>query len=290
MAMLRLLPSLILIAAPAIAAEEVISIPSNGSQVIGTLNTSGANPQPVVLMLHGFTGARDELATDAVPAGVFATTAQALSEAGYASLRIDFRGSGESTSDVSFADTTFEGQVADALAAIEYLRASDKVAGDDISVLGWSQGGLVAASAAARAGDLDSLVLWNAVASPEEAYGSIFGADTLANAIAADADQLVDLTLPWGVDIQLKGAFFDQVASFDPGQEIAGFKGPLLVAQGSKDTTVLPKSADIFLAAHEGKEEIWTAEMDHVFNVFAGDAEFNAMVEATIGFLDTHQD
>ena len=142
------------------ADEETISFLSNGQKVIGTLALPEGEPAPVVLMLHGFTGARDELKTDHVKAGVFARTARRLAEQGFASLRIDFRGSGESVEDISFAETTFEGQIADAIAAIGYLKGSDKVQSDDIYMIGWSQGGLVASAVAGRDGGLDAVALW----------------------------------------------------------------------------------------------------------------------------------
>ena len=111
-----LLSASLLMPIAALADEAIVTIPSEGSELVATLQTPDGDPAPVVLLLHGFTGVRDELKTDAVPDGVFAYTADKLEEAGLASLRVDFRGSGESTADLSFADTTFEGQIADALA------------------------------------------------------------------------------------------------------------------------------------------------------------------------------
>ena len=105
--------------------DNTVTLSSSGGDFVGSLMTPAGDPAPVVLLLHGFTGSRNELPTDSVSEGVFARTATRLAEAGYASLRIDFRGSGESTADLSFAETTFEGQVADALTAIDWLQASD---------------------------------------------------------------------------------------------------------------------------------------------------------------------
>jgi uncharacterized protein len=51
---------------------------------------------------------------------------------------------------------------------------------------------------------------------------------------------------------------------------------------------VLPASADLLLAAHGGVNEMWTAEMDHVFNVFTGPQTLDQMVAATIAFLDAN--
>ena len=43
-------------------AEERVELMSGGQPFIGTLATPEGEPAPVVLLLHGFTGSRDELA------------------------------------------------------------------------------------------------------------------------------------------------------------------------------------------------------------------------------------
>ena len=272
------------------AEEQRVTVPSAAGDMVGTLSLPEGGPAPVVLMFHGFTGARDELSTDHVPEGVFARTATKLNEAGYASLRIDFRGSGESTADVIFADTTFEGQIADGLAALDYLASLDSVDGEDVFVIGWSQGGLVAGAVAGRSNAPDAVALWNAVADPMGTYGGLLGADVIKSAAAGDGSTTHTVALPWGAEIDLKGDFFKGVTGFDPAPEIAGFGGPLLVVQGSQDTTVLPSSADAWLSEHKGQQELWTAEMDHVFNVFAEADTLDRMIAATIGFFDENAD
>lgn len=272
------------------AGEETVTFTSNGQAVVGTLARPSDDPAPVVLLLHGFTGSRDELKTEHVAEGVFARTAARLAEQGYASLRIDFRGSGDSTDDLTFAQTTFEGQAMDALAAIEYLESSDQVQGDEIYLIGWSQGGLVASAVAGRSSDLDAVALWNAVEDPEEAFTNIFGADVLQMGMAAASDEAIAVTLPWGPEIELNGAFFDGIENFDASAEISAYAGPLLVVQGEQDTTVLPASADRFIEAHEGPEKLWKADMDHVFNTFATDETLEQMIEATIAFFKAHDD
>lgn len=282
---------LLLLAAPAVAGEEIVTVPSAGGDIVGTLNVPEGAPAPAVLLLHGFTGSRDELKTDAVPEGIFARTAARLAEAGYASLRIDFRGSGESLADIeSYAGTTYEGQVADAIAALDWLAASDRVAGDDLFVIGWSQGGLVATAAAGRTDLPDAVALWAAVADPKGTFGALFGEEALARGMAAAAAEPVTVALPWGAEVALNGAYFDGVETFSPTAEIAGYGGPLLVAQGTLDTTVPPVAADLLIAAHDGPEQLWTAEMDHVFGAFAGDAMLEALIAETIAFFAANAD
>ncbi len=277
-----------LAAAPVLAqSEEVVTIDTPLGPVIGTLETPAGDPAPVVLLFHGFTGTRDELAVTGTDEGVFSRTARLLAEQGIASLRIDFRGSGESPGD--FADTTFEGQIADGLAALAWLQSNPAVDGERLAIIGWSQGGLVATGVAGRSGAPDAVALWAAVADPETTFAGILGPDALT-AGAATGDTPLAVTLPWGAEIGLKQGFFDGLTTYDPLAELAAYTGPLLVAQGSLDTTVLPVSADLLLAAHEGEEVSWTAEMDHVFNAFTGPETLDTMVADTIAFLQPHLD
>ena len=269
----------------ALAGEEVISFDSQGGKVVGTLSLPKGGPAPVVLLFHGFTGSRDELPVATTEDGVFSRTARLLAAAGYASLRIDFRGSGDS--DGAFADTTFEGQIADGLKAVEVMTADPRVKGADLAIIGWSQGGLVATAVAGRSATPDAVALWEAVATPKDTYPGILGADNVAKGMTT-GDTPLEITLPWGAVIGLKQGFFEGVANFDPLAELAPYKGPLFVTQGTLDTTVPPAQADQLLAAHDGSEVLWTKEMDHVFNAFTGPQTLDEMVGATIKFLDAN--
>jgi pimeloyl-ACP methyl ester carboxylesterase len=128
---------------------QTISFENEGGTVYGTYTRPAkvSGNTPAVLMLHGFTGDRNE-GPVFQPDGSFtdtmySRTAQVLAENGFASLRIDFRGSGQSIEEMGFAETTFSGQASDASAAIEWLGDQKKIG--PIGVLGLSQGGLVGA-------------------------------------------------------------------------------------------------------------------------------------------------
>ncbi|MEM8741642.1 MAG: alpha/beta hydrolase, partial [Pseudomonadota bacterium] len=80
------------IAAMAGRAEVTVRLDQAGTPVIGTLTTPAGPPAPAVLLLHGFTGTRDETPVQGTGEGVLERTARHLADAGFASLRIDFRG------------------------------------------------------------------------------------------------------------------------------------------------------------------------------------------------------
>jgi len=231
---------LALLSGVAVAAEQTVMIPVEGQTMIGTLETpdTAEGPVPVVILLHGFTGSRHELPVKDAGEGVFERTARQLAENGYASLRIDFRGSGDS--DGAWEDTTFSGQIADAVAAIDWLSAQDGVDGDAISVLGWSQGGLVAAHAVAARPDVDAAILWAPVSNPLMSFSAMIGADVVDKALAGAPETPHTITLPWGVETTLKGAFYHELPLTSPAAALASYPGPLLVIVGSRDTVVAP--------------------------------------------------
>lgn len=276
----------------ATAAEEEVTFEVAGQTVVGTLETpdGASTPAPVVLMLHGFTGTRDELPVKDTEEGVFARAARVLAENGYASLRIDFRGTGDSGG--TWPETTFSGQIADAVVAIDWLKSDKRVDGANISILGWSQGGLVATHAAASRPDVKSVILWAAVTNPLATYSDLLGKETVVNALAGPADAPITVKLPWGVETTLNGSFYHELPTTSPAGAIAGYPGPLLVIVGSKDTLVKPQPAagQILLDYHPGTEKLILFDTDHVWDAFVGPETLDTkMLPATMEWLAAHK-
>lgn len=274
--------ALLTAAAFAQATETTVTFPVDGANVVGTLSVPPGDPAPVVLLFHGFGGSRDELEIPSVKQGIFAYTAEKLAAAGYASLRIDFRGSGDS--DGEFADTTYSHQIADGLAALDFLKADPSVDGSKIAVIGWSQGGLVASAVAGRSGVPVATALWSAVGEPEVTFSTLLGADKIAAGLKT-GDTPLELPLPWGFSLYLKQPYFEEVMTNKPLEEIAAYKGPLFVAEGTKDEVIALGTGEKFIAAHEGPEELFLRPMDHSFNVFTDTTTLDEMVASTIAFF-----
>lgn len=278
------------LAAPAFAEETTVSIDTGNGKIIGTLETPDTRAAPVVLLLHGFTGSRDELPVKDTDEGVFSRTARLLAEAGYASLRIDFRGSGDS--DGNWEDTTFSGQISDAVAVIDWLKKSSDVDGTKLGVIGWSQGGLVAAHAAAeRASDVDALVLWAPAVFPLHNFEPLVGAELMANALAADPQKSFTFTLPWGAETTLKAAFFQEMATTSTVGAVSDYDGPLKVIVGTKDTVVSPQPAlgEVLLKYHDGEESLSILDSDHVWNAFGGPQTVDMeMVPLSLEWIKAH--
>ena len=96
--------------------REAVVLTNHQDKLFGILNRplNAANPCPAVLICHGFGG--DKLGKNKL----YLKLAQELSKAGIATLRIDFRGCGDSEGD--FNEITLEGLISDALTAIDFLK------------------------------------------------------------------------------------------------------------------------------------------------------------------------
>ena len=289
--MLRLAISVVALALPAAAlAEETdIVVRSNGVDLAATLNIPEEAGRPsVVLMLHGFTGQRDEFPNPEGTA-LFAHAADALARSGIASLRIDFTGSGESGGE--WTETTFSGQVRDAVAAFDHLQALDGVDGSRVGILGYSQGGLVGAHLAALRPEAGAVVLWAPVTNPLRTYAGLLGADAVEAALLADPGEPVTADLSWGGQTTLNASFFHELATTSPAGAIARYSGPLEVVVGLKETIVTPQPAagQILLDYHEGEEALVTVDSDHDWGWGVSTAVVDAeLLPPTVGWFVDH--
>ncbi len=135
--------------------EEFAQFSVGGQRVYGMLHRpAGDAPThgwPSVILLHGFTGSRTS------DHRLFPLLSRHLAARGIASLRFDFRGSGESQGD--FSEMTVTREVEDTLAAFEYVRRQPGLDPQRVMLLGFSMGGLVAAQSATQARP-HRLALW----------------------------------------------------------------------------------------------------------------------------------
>ena len=101
---------------------------------------NGKTSYPMVIICHGFTGNKNE--------PLLTTLADNLEAVGIASLRFDFNGHGESEG--NFSDMTVLNEIGDAVKVYNYVGGLSKVT--SISIVGHSQGGVVASMVAGQLG------------------------------------------------------------------------------------------------------------------------------------------
>ena len=177
---------------------------------------------PVVIICHGFMGNMDS--------PLLTTIADNLVEAGIGALRFDFNGHGKSEGE--FVNMTVPNEIDDALAVVAFAQKDPRISG--ISILGHSQGGVVAAMVAGRLGKniIQSAVLMApaAVLRDDALRGNTMG----ATYDPWHAPEYVEM--PFGLKL---GRNYIQTALTLPVYETASqYDGPALVIHGMADRVV----------------------------------------------------
>ena len=252
------------IAQPVLAAETTVTLPEG---VVGTLNVPDAGASgPAVIMLHGFASSRDEIG------GIFAAQAAALAEAGIASLRIDFRGYGESDPTAE-ASVTIDRMLEDADIARTYLAGIDGVDAERIGVIGYSLG---AAIAMLDEEDYPAIAVWGQMGDLKGEFLEFLGQPAFDTA-RETGNFTIDLG--WRV-ISLDAAFFESVESHDLAASFAGFDGPFLTLAGADDPATGYFEQYLALAAGP-KTSVVIPATDHMLGVYSDQPEIAAEVVKT---------
>lgn len=274
---MRMLPalaiSLLALGATARAAEEAVVIDGAQRQIPATITLpAGDGPFPFVVMYHGTGSNRHEAGNG------YDLLAPKLAEAGIASARFDFAGSGDST--VDYVDYTPSSGLQDGLDVIAHMRSLDQIADDRLGLLGWSQGGMIAMLTASRTPDVKSLVTWAGVLDM-----SGYMADKYEE---AKANGHTVMEFEWRTPLNLSVEWFDEVRALKLADEMAGYKGAVLAIAGSADTVVPPGVADDVVAAAggENKRKEIIDGADHTFNIFSGDmTAFDRLMQLTVDWF-----
>lgn len=229
--------------------ETPLDLRLDGATLRGVLHLPpGDGPHPAVLWLHGFGGHRIEARR------LFVEGARRLAEAGFASLRLDFRGCGESDGD--FLDTTISSMVEDAQAGLAALRAHAAIDPDRLVVLGFSLGATVASQLTDDHG-LAGMVLWSPVVFPVPIFARL--------GLYAAHPELARQGWVDGGGLRVGRAFLNELSGVDPLSALAGWERPLLVLWGQEDTVSTSENAAALVEEIVGAEGHACSFGDHVF-------------------------
>lgn len=167
--------------------EEEVSYENTKAKVkfAGTLTLpQGAGPFPAVLLITGSGPQdRDETIFAHKP---FKVLADHLTRKGIAVLRVDDRGVGGSTGNVSTSTTADFAE--DALAGVAFLKGRKEINPKQIGLLGHSEGGIIAPLAAAQSDDIAFIVLLAGTGLPGEEILYMQGQLILKAEKASDKD------------------------------------------------------------------------------------------------------
>jgi pimeloyl-ACP methyl ester carboxylesterase len=203
--------------------EETVKL----SNTVGTFVRAG-NHAPAVLLLHGFASSRNEVGD------LYANLAKGLAEKGISSLRIDFRGWGESG--YPMEKSTVANMLEDANEALSYLHGRKDV--KSVAVHGFSLGcGTAIELAAARPKDVAAMGLWSCITTYDSQY------EELEEISAASVKQALDegkaeFDLGWS-KITLGKEFFESLKGHDLGAAYQQYPGKVLIIDGAEDSLVV---------------------------------------------------
>ncbi len=271
--------------AEAVFTAESVSIEANGRVIPAVVTLPvGEGPFPAVVLNHGHGGSKDENTG-------FGGIAEALAEAGIASIRMDFPGCGESAE--PFTENTLTNMIADSNAAKDYLVANYPVDAEKLGILGYSMGGLIASQIVAQEDDPYQAVvlLSGALVDIETLAPNLFGSlETYASLKAtAEADGFATFTTIYGQTQDLSKAWFDDMEAADGLTSIQAFEGPVMILYGDKDEMVTPEMNQAIADVLPEAEVVVVPDADHGYGFYSDQPEVTAMVEGSVaGFFVEH--
>lgn len=230
-------------------AETLVNLVVDGATVRGVLHLpEGQGPFPAVLWLHGFGGSRVEARR------LFVEGARRLAGRGIASLRIDFRGCGESDGD--FEGTTIASMVADARAALDTLARHEAVDANRVAVVGFSLGATIA-SQLSEAPDVAAMAFWSPVVFPVPIFARL--------GLYAAHPELTRQGWIDGGGLKVGRDFMTELAALDPLGAMSSWTRPLFVLYAKDDMVATSENAEALLEEIPGAEGDCCSHADHAF-------------------------
>ncbi len=238
-----------------------------GELLAGALSLPAAAPRGFVLFAHCFTCGKD------IPAA--ARIARALADQGFAVLRFDFTGLGDSAGD--FAATTFSSNVRDLIAAADYLREHHQA---PVLLIGHSLGGTAAVCAAPSIEECRGVAAVAAPASPAHIERHLAADRARLEAAGETAVEIAGRTFT------LSRGFFEDLHRHPVSERITNLTRPLLIFHSPADSVVdIGEAEALFESARHPKSFIALDGADHMLSR-AADARYVAVM--TAGWLQRY--
>jgi alpha/beta superfamily hydrolase len=234
---------------------------SQGATLVGRLELPAEPPLAYALFAHCFTCGKDALAASRI--------CKALAEKRIAVLRFDFTGLGSSDGD--FANTNFSSNVADLVAAADYLRSGYR--GPSLLV-GHSFGGAAVIAAAGQVSEVRAVAT---IAAPADTEHLLHLLADERDDIEATGEAQVCLA---SREFRIRRQFLDDVAAQPQEERISKLDAALLVMHSPADEVVgIDNAGEIFRVARHPKSFVSLDDADHLLTR-RGDAKYVAGVLA----------
>jgi putative redox protein len=228
--------------------QKVVFENQTGHVLSGILDVPAEPPLAYALFAHCFTCSKNLKAA--------ANIARALNDSGIAVLRFDFTGLGQSEGE--FADTNFSSNVADLVAAVEYM--GRELQAPSILV-GHSLGGTAVLQAAAS---VDSAVAVATIGSPSEPVHVAAMFSGSEEALRERGEATVNLG---GRPFLMKQQFLDDLEAQDLRSSVSSLRKALLVMHAPLDNIVeIDNASALFSAAKHPKSFVSLDSADHLLS------------------------
>jgi pimeloyl-ACP methyl ester carboxylesterase len=207
---------------------------------------------PIIIILHGFQGNK------AGPHSIFVEFSRLMEQKGIASIRFDFRGSGES--DGNFSDMTMSDELEDAKIIIDYVKTLSFADTRRLGVLGLSMGGAIASMLAGdRKDDVKSLCLWAPAGNMAEVIIYHYIGERLSELFETGYTDIEGFLLGKG--------FVEDAKALDIYGIAARYTGNVLILHGDKDD-VVPIEASQKYVKYYGDKSVFNVIKDagHTFD------------------------
>lgn len=240
-----------------------LSFPGHsGASLSARLDLPNGSVRAYAVFAHCFTCSKDLAAVRRIAAE--------LSRAGIALLRFDFTGLG--SSDGEFSSTNFSSNVADLVAAADYLRQRFEA---PTVLIGHSLGGAAVLSAAKKVPETRAIVTIGAPADTGHVLKHLSHSDLSTIESDGEADVRIGERT-----FKISRQFVEDVRREPLLHDIAALRRPLLIMHAPRDETVgIENATEIFLAAKHPKSFISLDAADHLLSD-PTDAAFAAQVMA----------
>jgi uncharacterized protein len=269
--------------------ESDVTFPSGELTLSGTVTKPrGAKGGPAVVLLsdtgphdrHGNLvkgkGGSEEFAWPGADASLHRAIAQSLAAAGVTVLRYDDRGCGASGGD--FGAARFSDLVADASAAVSYLRGRDDAG--PVGLVGHGEGALAACLLAAKIGAVQSVTLLApppatldeaALSRAERSLREQGTKDEVVKEMVAQQRKLFDKIKSSPDDFQEIDerrtfvGWMRERFTLDPREALSKVQSPAFLCVGAKDREITPAQAEALRQARPGVDLRVFDGLDHAF-------------------------
>jgi len=229
--------------------EIPVTFKSKGKQIVGILHLPNKKKVPVIILLHGWA-----MGKFGNPQFTFVRAAREFSKAGFAVLRFDFRGVGDSEG--NWDDYGTETSLEDLNAALKYAQTIEGIDKNKIGVLGWSNGGETAIIGASENKKIKCIVTWASPADHKDLWAPALFEEWRKRKKIIIAPKFNGLTVSW------KPKEFNYHAYIS----IRKLKIPIMIINGTEDFLVFPNQAEkLYKNANKPKKLVLIKGAHHGF-------------------------